>query len=449
MTYTVAGTDSFAVQSALDNATDDWTRSATVYFPPGFYDLDDPIVFRHVDHSADPQITLTLTGAARAPLAWRGAAQDPSGYSVIRSSGGFSGGTYPAFNNVSVNVRDLLCVAPDNPDFTFWNLDSCQGGGVSGVLGVTESCFSGGTIVEPTHAASYFAKLPHYGLSNYTYVDGLIVAGFHTGLRQTDLAVTRGLGVGWCKVGVEIPAHQHASLIEQFHCSATQVPIKVTGDAYVDILHASIEHNEAPFPAWTHTTYDLDDPGNHLRGHVRWFTVSGPPIMVPEHTFTVNGGLNATHQEIGSPLPSAPPVTGGPTSELDYAPRTTSMSVTATSQLTAQTVVTGHPLEWDGETTALVEFSVPYCGPDAGAVGRSMLFWLYDGNSSVAALGAVTTPAAKMDRKPVHLSTRITPSAGTHTYSVRASVSAGVGTIDAGPGNPGTYVPAYLRVTGA
>jgi len=311
--------DTAAIQAAITAATNGGTKSATIYFPPGIYkiagalqdtgDRNGQILFPLVDIVTDSQITIHMLGAARPPLAWAGASPSPASYAVLKSTltgasgtaAVFSAGQYGDWNNTSVIVENLICVAADNPSLTFWNLDICQGGGLRGVLGMCASNFATpGTIVEPTHSNSYFVKLPHYGESNYTFVDGVICGNFYTGLRLTDLAVVQEFATGVCKVGIEIPFFQHAAIVVSFHCSGTTVPIKVTGESFCDFLFASVEHAAVPdWPAWTVTTYDLDDPNDYLHGDIRWFGTSAPPVMAPDHTFTINGGANTSSSELG------------------------------------------------------------------------------------------------------------------------------------------------------
>ncbi len=41
-----------------------------------------------------------------------------------------------------------------------------------------------------------------------------------------------------------------------------------------------------------------------------------------------------------------------------------------------------------------------------------------------------------------------TPTAGSHTYSIRAAVSNGTGTVDANVGGSGSQMPGFIRITG-
>lgn len=159
-------------------------------------------------------------------------------------------------------------------------------------------------------------------------------------------------------------------------------------------------------------------------------------------TPTVNG--QALQRVSGSPAWALPPGY-----EFDYAQWTSNVQPTATTEATANTVVTGNAVTYDGSTAVIIEFFCPDARPDAAAASRSMQLWLYDGSSSIGQIGALSTPAAASDVKPIVCRVRITPSAAAHTYSIRASVSAGTGRLNAGAGGNGVIYPGYIRIVKA
>lgn len=135
--------------------------------------------------------------------------------------------------------------------------------------------------------------------------------------------------------------------------------------------------------------------------------------------------------------------------EFDYVALTGNVAPTATTEGTANTVVTANAVTFDGSTVVIIEFFVPYARPDTAAAGRLLSFYLYDGASSIGRLGAMLTPAAAGDSKPVYLRHRLTPSAAAHTYSIRAAVNAGTGGINAGAGGSTADMPGFIRITKA
>lgn len=147
-----------------------------------------------------------------------------------------------------------------------------------------------------------------------------------------------------------------------------------------------------------------------------------------------------THDHTGVP---------GVGGELDYVQITSAVNPTATSEATANTVVTGSAIAYDGSTVVLIEFFTE--GAITPAVnGAYMFIVLYDGSSSIGLWGyCQNLTGAASFAMPVLLQRRLTPSAGTHTYSVRAFCSSGTGSIAAGAGGAATNMPAFIRITKA
>lgn len=135
--------------------------------------------------------------------------------------------------------------------------------------------------------------------------------------------------------------------------------------------------------------------------------------------------------------------------EFDYAEVTSGTSVTATAEASANTVVSGNAVTYDGSTRIHVQVFCPSILPDLGASQRSILFWLFDGSSSIGRIGAAVTPAAANMHVPFTGARLLTPSNASHTYSLRATVSAGTGTASAGAGGAGNVMPAYIRIVKA
>jgi hypothetical protein len=134
--------------------------------------------------------------------------------------------------------------------------------------------------------------------------------------------------------------------------------------------------------------------------------------------------------------------------EFDYAQITSSVGPTATSEATADTVVTGNAVTYDGSTVVMVEFFCYFAAPDVAAAGRNLNLYLYDGASSIGRICNITSQAAtNAARQPVMVARRLTPSNAAHTYSIRASVDAGTGSISASSGGNGDHMPAFIRIT--
>jgi hypothetical protein len=287
------------------------------------------ILLPHIS-TANPQLTLIFEGPAPAPFMFAGPVPNPNGYAIIESSlTGATGtaacisggnGTYTTKNNISVNVTNLICLSPDNPTFTFWNLSNVQGARIVDLF-ILPSVW--GASAQPTHANAYAIKLPQTGQSNYTRVDGLGIGGFYTGILQGELAILRGVNIGMCIVAVEIPAMYHASLIVDMVQASCPYGIRATGLAYCDVLQYDVER--VTTPAWEVSVYDIDDASNYLHGHVRWYALIGNTLTV-DSNFYVNGAANVSYDQIGA-LPNAGSINGVAitgTPSVGYVPTATS-----------------------------------------------------------------------------------------------------------------------------
>lgn len=136
-----------------------------------------------------------------------------------------------------------------------------------------------------------------------------------------------------------------------------------------------------------------------------------------------------------------------PGHEFAYAEITSNASITATSEATADTVVTAGAVTGDGSTVMLIEFYSPSSRPDSTGAGRSLEVYLYDGSSSIGLMGFSISQAANAPNRPLYLARRLTPSAASHTYSIRAIVNVGTGAVGAGAGGSGASMPAFIRIT--
>ena len=138
-----------------------------------------------------------------------------------------------------------------------------------------------------------------------------------------------------------------------------------------------------------------------------------------------------------------------PGHEFTYAEITSPVSVTSTTESAGDTIVTAGAVTFDGSTVALIEFSCPYANAQA-TEGQVLFITLYDGSSDVGRLGLIKSATATADYRPLRLARRITPSAASHTYSIRGHLGgAGTGSVGAGAAGSGAYFPAFIRITKA
>src|ERR1044071_10122291 len=79
-------------------------------------------------------------------------------------------------------------------------------------------------------------------------------------------------------------------------------------------------------------------------------------------------------------MPPATPRGLLPGDELDYVERTTNLTVTATSDATAQSFIDCNALTFDGSTKVKIEFYAPI---GEALAGQDLIVVLYDGGSSL------------------------------------------------------------------
>lgn len=127
--------------------------------------------------------------------------------------------------------------------------------------------------------------------------------------------------------------------------------------------------------------------------------------------------------------------------EMAYAQIVSSVNITATTEGTANTVLTLPATTFDGATKVKLEFFDPRWQTPGSAA--EMVAVLYDGAASVGLLGYGVNAGAGAAGKFEYI---FTPAAATKTYSIRGYVSAGTGIAIAGAGGSGLNMPAWARI---
>lgn len=133
--------------------------------------------------------------------------------------------------------------------------------------------------------------------------------------------------------------------------------------------------------------------------------------------------------------------------EFGYTAFTSPVTVSATTEATANTLVTAPAIAFDGSTIVRIEFFAPYADP-GNTTDKVITFCLYDGASSIGFLGGARNGVTAA-YGPIRLAQRLTPAAATKTYSVRAFVSANNYSVGAGAGGAAAYVPGFIVITKA
>lgn len=126
--------------------------------------------------------------------------------------------------------------------------------------------------------------------------------------------------------------------------------------------------------------------------------------------------------------------------EYSYVEKTSDTSITASTSATSDTVVTAAAFTGDATVVILLEFWCPYV--IRGTTNINVQF--FDGSTAIGGAIGITGLV-----QPLTLRKRLTPSAASHTYSVRAFVDAGTGTVKGGAGGAGVLDPCFIRVVRA
>lgn len=138
------------------------------------------------------------------------------------------------------------------------------------------------------------------------------------------------------------------------------------------------------------------------------------------------------------------PAPSMPGQELAYSQAVAPVNVTATTAATANLIVEGVSLTYDG-SPVIVEFCC-HVASAAGA-GAQLVFALWDASTDLGLIGMLYAAAGAQLNAPVDVRRRITPTAGTHNYRIVGYATVGSGTAYAGPGGASQWSPMYVRVT--
>jgi hypothetical protein len=132
--------------------------------------------------------------------------------------------------------------------------------------------------------------------------------------------------------------------------------------------------------------------------------------------------------------------------EFDYVQITSNVTPTATTSATANSVIDGNAVSYDGSTRIKIEFWSGSVG-DTGAA-QNLLFTLYDGSTELGSMGQLDSVSGGF-AIAIYLVVFLTPSNASHTYHIKAWKASGSPVIRAGNGAAGNNSPAWYRITKA
>ena len=134
--------------------------------------------------------------------------------------------------------------------------------------------------------------------------------------------------------------------------------------------------------------------------------------------------------------------------ELGYGQATSNTTINNATVGTGTEVIAPVTVVCDG-SPILVEFFSPQVRPSTTANDEINISLFEDSSEKIRSWGRNYNGGGGFINKPTYLSVRLTPSAGSHTYGVKAYVTnaARTGSVGGGTGTSTTSAPCYLRVS--
>ena len=131
--------------------------------------------------------------------------------------------------------------------------------------------------------------------------------------------------------------------------------------------------------------------------------------------------------------------------QLDYAEITADDTFTATTEGTAELIVSGNSVTYDGATAIIIEV---YFQAFTNSAAVDNIYVIYDNGASIGRIADGRRNGNGIDTLGGTFRRRLTPSAAAHTYALHGFCSAaGTGTTRAGAGGSGNVMPAFIRIT--
>lgn len=161
---------------------------------------------------------------------------------------------------------------------------------------------------------------------------------------------------------------------------------------------------------------------------------------------TLGTNLTGTDQGDGELLIDAASGGSGGVTVLNYTEFTSNVTISGTSAGSPTTIVTASSsVTVGGSTLITVEF---YCCQIVAGAGGSTFISMWRDSTDLGLIGMVVNPGTTSLSAPCLAVRRLTPSAGTYTFSIRGYRVTANGTATANVGGSGGFpMPGYIRIT--
>ncbi len=130
---------------------------------------------------------------------------------------------------------------------------------------------------------------------------------------------------------------------------------------------------------------------------------------------------------------------GGGTTELDYVERTTDLGVTATSSASANSVIDGNAVSFNGTTRVKIEVGIARAD-----FTNNCFVTLWDGSTDLGNIAVCGTAGAFAPTAPLYGARFLTPSNASHTFHIKAWKTSGTTNIYGAIANA---LPVWYRIT--
>lgn len=152
-------------------------------------------------------------------------------------------------------------------------------------------------------------------------------------------------------------------------------------------------------------------------------------------------GANGTRPEAASGETTGVKWSYPPGYQFDYVEFTSTVSPTATTEGTANVIVTSSSITYDGSTEVMIEFFCPDITP-ATTYASTIL----RDDTAAASIGIIGFQTARCSG---HFFRKLTPASGARVYSIRGFVDASNSAYNVGAGGAGNRMPGFIRITRA